>query len=289
MVNLLKEYQKECPMDLPYTNPSLFQSPGGRKFVAFLVVFSSFVIKMLINKVDDNLLSKPLTKNSKLRKICFSTLVKMEKQALENATTAQADTMKIENESRDSMNKISEKYFALKQTKLGVGEDNDVEELRQSHSEFVVNGHIDKNLILDHYDKKCEKMKEMQENLKALSADHEENWENIISVVDDSLPQTKLNFNQFPKELVAENDLSMTYENMITKVMFTTGRVLDFQQPALPTKDMVLSSANLGSQEQLLTGLQAELGITVEKMQEHVQGMLNISTKIVSKLQPWNQ
>ena len=108
-------------------------------------------------------------------------------------------------------------------------------------------------------------------------------------MVDDSLPQTKLNFNQFPKELVAENDLSMTYENMITKVMFTTGRVLEFQHPALPTKDMVLSSANLGSQDQLLTGLQAELGITVEKMQEHVQGMLNISTKIVSTLQPWNQ
>ena len=89
-------------------------------------------------------------------------------------------------------------YANLVEVTENVGEDNDVEELRQSHSEFVVNGHIDKNLILDHYDKKCEKMKEMQENLKALSADHEENWENIISVVDDSLPQIKLNFNQFP-------------------------------------------------------------------------------------------
>lgn len=29
VVNTVKEYQKEFPLDLPYTNPSLFQSPGG--------------------------------------------------------------------------------------------------------------------------------------------------------------------------------------------------------------------------------------------------------------------
>ena len=122
----------------------------------------------------------------------------------------------------------------------------------------------------------------MQEQLKALSAEHEDSWDNIMSVVDDSLPQIKLNFNQFPAELVAEDNLSMTYENMITKVLATTGKVLDFEHQALPTKEAVLGSSNLESQVHLLTDMQAELGITVEQMQEQVQGMLSISTRIVS-------
>ena len=82
IVNMLKEYQKEFPLDLPYTNPSLFQSPGGRKFVAFLQVFSTFVMKMYINKYDVTFLSKPVTKNSTLRKVCYTALVKKKRSPL---------------------------------------------------------------------------------------------------------------------------------------------------------------------------------------------------------------
>ena len=53
VVLLIREYQKDFPTDLPYTNPSLFQSPGGRKFVAFLHVFSNFVVKVSIEKYED--------------------------------------------------------------------------------------------------------------------------------------------------------------------------------------------------------------------------------------------
>jgi hypothetical protein len=282
VVNMLKEYQKEFPVDLPYTNPSLFQSPGGRKFVAFLEVFSSFVMKMYINKFDDSLLSKPVSNNSTLRKVCYTALVKKEKQALDKALKAQAGIKEIEKDSRESMNKITEKYFELKKTQKDVEKDNAVTELEKSHPEYVNSGQIDKQSILDHYDKKCEKVKEMQEQLRALSADHEESWDNIMSVVDDSLPQIKLNFNQFPAELVAEDNLSMTYENMITKVLATTGKVLEFENQALPTKEVALGSSNLESQVHLLTDMQSELGITLEQMQEQVQGMLNISTRIVS-------
>jgi len=280
VVNFLKEYQKEFPTDLPYTNPSLFQSPGGRRFTAFLALFSSFVMKMLITKSDDNLLSKPVTKNAKLRKISFSFVVKSEKKALHNAVMFQSEVEKIETNSRISMDKIAEKYFALKKIESDIEELKTLDELKKSHSEFVVNGGIDKEFVLKHYDKKCEKVKELKDNLKYLFENHKENWNNIITVVDDSLPQKRLNFSQYPKELVADKDLALTFENMITKSLFITGRVLEYILPALPTQDAALSSSSLGSQLHLLTELQEELGMIVEKMKEHVQGMLKISTKI---------
>ena len=69
---------------------------------------------------------------------------------------------------------------------------------------------------------------------------------------------------------------------MITKVLATTGKVLDYGHQALPSEEVALGSSNLESQVHLLTDMQAELGITVEQMQEQVQGMLSISTRIVS-------
>ena len=130
---------------------------------------------------------------------------------------------------------------------------------------------------MDHYDENCETVKDMQSKFKTFSTDQKNSWDNIMAVMDDSLPKVKLNLNDFPKELVAP------YENMITKVLATTGRVLDNKPQFLPTKEMTLSSTNLGSQLLLLTELQSELGITVEQMLQHVQGMLNISTRIVSR------
>ena len=282
-MNLLKDYQKENPLDLPYTNPSLFQSPGGRKFVAFLEVFSSFVMKMYIGKFDDTLLSKPVTKNNKVRKVCFTALVKSEKKALDNAVKDQASIQDVERDSKESMNKISEKYFGLKKIQNELENETAFEELEKEHNDFLKNGKVDKSRILDHYDEKCETVKDLQLQFKTFSTEQKNNWDNIMAVMDDSLPKAKMNFNEFPKELVAVDNLSMTYENMITKVLATTGRVLDNKPQSLPTKEMTLSSANLGSQLHLLTELQSELGITVEQMLQHVQGMLDISTKIVSR------
>ena len=130
---------------------------------------------------------------------------------------------------------------------------------------------------MDHYDENCETVKDMQLKFKTFSTDQKNSWDNIMAVMDDSLPKVKLNLNDFPKELVAP------YENMITKVLATTERVLNNKPQSLPTKEMTLSSTNLGSQLLLLTELQSELGITVEQMLQHVQGMLNISTRIVSR------
>jgi len=279
VVNLLKEYQKEFPADLPYTNPSLFQSPGGRKFTAFLAVFSSFVIKTMISKSDESILSKPVTKVTKLRNVCFSNLGNLGKLALQDAVECQEDVERIVESSKKSMESISEKYFILK----NMENDDDVtalEELKLFHADFVERGIINKDKILEHYDKKCDKVKELQNNLKALFDDHKDNWNNIISVADDSVPAKKLNLSLYAKELVAEDDLSLTFQNMITKSLYVTGRVLEYGLPTLPAHDVAQSSCNLGSQLHLLTELQEELGNVVEKMQKHVQEMLRISVQI---------
>ena len=40
VVGFIKNFYKEFPGELPYTNPALFHTPGGRKFKEFLNLFS---------------------------------------------------------------------------------------------------------------------------------------------------------------------------------------------------------------------------------------------------------
>ena len=101
---------------------------------------------------------------------------------------------------------------------------------------------VEKENLLSSYDSKCGKVKELQDALKVNTAVHENVWDNIMSVVDDSVLKPKLNFNQLPSQLVASEDISMTYVNMITKVLSTTDRVLQFKPQSLPIQVLVSSS-----------------------------------------------
>eukprot|EP00092_Neocalanus_flemingeri_P037087 GFUD01040373.1.p1 GENE.GFUD01040373.1~~GFUD01040373.1.p1 ORF type:complete len:695 (+),score=223.60 GFUD01040373.1:65-2149(+) len=279
VVNLVKEYQKDFPTDLPYTNPSLFQSPGGRRFVAFLHVFSNFVLKMFMEKLDVELLSKPSTKNKKLGKICFTGLVKSTKAALENASDDQATMKETVRKSKESANKIGGKYFDIKEF-LEESQENEFIDVKRLHSDMVQQGSLNKEKLLSSYDEKCDEIKELQSALKENGVHHENLWTSIMMVVDDSVPKLKLNFDEFPAELVASDNMKMTYENMIAKVVSTVGRVLEFKPKAFPIKEMALGAATFTSQAHQLTKLQAELGLTVGKMMENVQVMLNTSSQI---------
>eukprot|EP00092_Neocalanus_flemingeri_P022495 GFUD01024396.1.p1 GENE.GFUD01024396.1~~GFUD01024396.1.p1 ORF type:complete len:705 (-),score=224.81 GFUD01024396.1:69-2183(-) len=278
VVNLVKEYQKEYPMDLPYTNPSLFQSPGGRRFVAFLHVFSNFVLKMFLEKFDVELLSKPSTKNKKLGKICFTGLVRSTKAALENASDDQASMKETVRKSKESAKKIGVKYFDIKEF-LEESQENELIDVKRVHSEMVQQGSNHKEKLLSSYDEKCNEIKELQSALRDNGVHHENLWTSIM-MVDDSVPKLKLNFDEFPAELVAVDNMKMTFENMIAKVVSTVGRVLEFKPQAFPIKEMALGAATFTSQAHQLTKLQADLGLTVGKMMENVQVMLNTSSQI---------
>merc|ERR1719186_1453562 len=72
----------------------------------------------------------------------------------------------------------------------------------------------------------------------------------------------------------------MTYGNLITKVLSTTDKVLQFKPPVLPLQEMATGAATFTSQANQLTELKADLGTTVGKMMENVQKMLHTSSQI---------
>merc|ERR1719186_1789541 len=280
VVNILREYQKEFPMDLPYSNPSLFQSPGGRRFVAFLHVFSNFVLKIYVQKFEDDLLSKPVTKNEKLGRFCYTGLVRSTKVALEKASEDQTGIKEMNAKSRESLDMIGEKYFDIKKS-LEKNHGWKFDQLRCFHSEVLnQDGEFDVDQLLNTYDDKCVKIRELQDAFKLNCADHEDLWANIMVVVDDSVPKLKLNFDEFPKQLVAAENMKMTYGNLIAKVLSTTDKVLQFKPSVLPIQEMATGAATFTSQAHQLTELKADLGLTVEKMMENVQKMLHTSSQI---------
>merc|ERR1719186_659730 len=280
VVNILREYQKEFPMDLPYSNPSLFQSPGGRRFVAFLHIFSNFVLKTSVQKVEDDLLGKPVTKNEKLGRFCYTSLVSSTKVALENASTDQARIKEINAKSRVSLNIIGGKYFDIRKS-LEECRGSEFDQIKRFHSEVMKqDGEFNVEQLLNTYDDKCVKIRELHDAFKLKGTDHEDLWANIMAVVDDPLPKPKLKFDEFPKHLVAAENMKMTFGNLIAKVLSTTDRVLQFKPPVLPIQEMATGAATFTSQAHQLTALKADLGITVGKMMENVQKMLQTASQI---------
>jgi hypothetical protein len=66
----------------------MLQSPGGRKFVLFLAVFSSFVMKRgLVRELGPRelLLSKSVSRQKELRQLLFRNLVELDSQACSTA------------------------------------------------------------------------------------------------------------------------------------------------------------------------------------------------------------
>ena len=54
-----------------------------------------------------------MTKNNKVRKVCFTALVKSKKKAIDNSIKDRASIKEVESDSKESMNNISEKYFGM--------------------------------------------------------------------------------------------------------------------------------------------------------------------------------
>merc|ERR1719186_1247807 len=72
----------------------------------------------------------------------------------------------------------------------------------------------------------------------------------------------------------------MTYGNLITKVLSTADRVLQFKPSIMPIQEMATGAATFTSQAHQLTELKADLATTMGKMMENVQKMLQTSSQI---------
>jgi len=272
VVAMLKEYQADFPMDIPYTNPSLFQSPGGRKFVAFLQIFSNFVMKMLLDK-PDQLLCKPATKNHILRKVCYKNLVKSTSEALEMSTKYQAESEKIITESKIAMEELGKKYLTIKNY---VEADDDLSDIKLEHAAGLEN---DEMKILKSYDQKCARVNSLKEKLKSQKSKHDEIWKDVVDVVD-PIPKKRLDFELIPSELVSSDSIQMTFSNMIARTLSGAGRVLQFQPVPLPAKEMAHWSLILSSKMDVLVEVKEGLVTVVRKMKDNVDEMLITSSQI---------
>ena len=105
-----------------------------------------------------------------------------------------------------------------------------------------------------------------------------------MAVIDESRAQLKLDFEQFPAELVDKDNLSLTYANMLTKVGSTVRRVLeiDCQKLSLPTEALARNVLKLECQEKVLNELNENLLKIVNQMKKHVEELMAESLKIVS-------
>jgi len=272
VVTMLKEYQKDFPLDIPYTNPSLFQSPGGRKFMKFLHIFSNFVMKLLIDK-PDQLLYKSATKNNILRRVCYKNLVKSTAEALEMSTKYQVESEKIIESSKVAMKEFEKKFFAIKNY---VEVDDDLGDIKLEHSAMLEN---DEMRILKTYDEKCARVTIVKEKFKSHKAKHDDIWNDIVHVVD-STPKQRLNFDLIPSCLVSSESIQMSFSIMIAKLLSGVSAVLQFQPGCLPVKEMAHWSLILSSEMDVLAEVQAELSTLVMKMQDNVEEMLTTSSQI---------
>jgi len=207
VVQMLKDLHKEFPDELPFTNPSLFQSPGGRKFITFLSVFTSFIMKHQVRKADD-LIFKPTVRNKNLRKFCHKFGYDKMKDAVENCVQNQADIKQIENVSTGYMNTIVEKYLEH-QSKIKELIDEDSEESRPPN--FNENS-VDVNRV-----------RFLQENAANLFKKMNFSFDIVKFVMNGGVDKTKLNLTE-----VADSSSSLlsSYQSLLNKCMNTAEEVV---------------------------------------------------------------
>jgi len=280
VITILKEYQKDFPTDLPYCNPSLFQSPGGRKFVSFLLVFSNFVLKMLLD--SEHVLAKPVVKNNpKLKKVSHKLLVKSTKRALDKSVKLQAEQEEIVVGAEVAINELSRKYFKIKEY-IENAQNIDENEDKLEHVKIFNNNKIDTTDVLRYYDEKCTKMKSLKLNFETFFCQHKSIWETIAEVVENYALKSKLNFDLLPANLIAVEDLKMTYQNMIAQVLSIMDKVLQIEtRHRCPhANELSERTSALSIKMELFNEVRADLGILVSKMKESVKFMLDISSRI---------
>ena len=267
VVGLLKLHQKDHPEDLPYTNPSLFQSPGGRKFIIFLNKFTSFVLKVLVLK-NDMILHKPNVKRGLklLRKKCFFNLAVKAEDSLTEAVEDQEEMKKMETKAKTTGLQVLRKHEDYRKQ---------LEELETRPTETEEKSSAES---LGMFDQKCQVVKESFDELVESSGEIKKSFEVIEYVCDDGVDKPVLNLLELPPSYLSSN-LTTSFQSLLSAALLTTERVIK--------PDLSLPNINLDVEEvkQITASLQAvqeELLNNKSLAKEAVGKMLEKSQKMVS-------
>ena len=218
VAGLVKVYQKDYPEDLPYTNPSLFQSPGGRKFVVFLNKFTSFVLKIQLSK-NEMILHRPAVKRSQkqLRKRLFSNLVIKGEDSLKEAVEDQEEAQKVERKAKCAGESLMRKYGEYKKR---------LEALKPLEEKIEGEDSTEPdNESLREFDDKCTLVKDTFQDLLQVSSSLKKSFDVIEYVSGDSGEKVGLNLLELPSSSLSSS-LSTSYQHLLTTALQCSEKVL---------------------------------------------------------------
>ena len=267
VVGLLKLYQKDHPEDLPYTNPSLFQSPGGRKFIVFLNKFTSFVVKVLVLK-NDMILHKPIVKKGfkVLRKKLYWNLTVKAEDSLKEAVEDQEEIQRMEIKAKTTGMQVLKKYGDYKKR---------LEELEQRPTETEEESPTEN---LDMFDQKCQYVNKTFNELVDSSREIKKSFDIIEYVCDEGVEKPVLNLLELPPSYLASN-LTTSFQSLLNAALLTTKRVI---KPDISLPNISLDNEEVKQTLASLQAVQEELVNNKGLAREAVGKMLEKSQKIVS-------
>ena len=254
---MIKELQKDHPDELPYCNPSLFQQPGGRKFISFLSKFTTFVLICLVR--SDDILLKTCPKRPIIRKLCFKNLVNQTQRIYEKAVKDQEEIEDIEEEAVETVGAILEKY---EQHKLALQELPDED--------------VDTPFDPDLSGKK-DHLLETEDRAKQLFKSISKSFETINFVVEGGVDKIKLDFNELKGLHGDGNSLATVYQALI-KTALTTAEMTSAEK----TPIMIDHNCNVETERETLSRLKKGLEKAHEESKEVVNDLQASSLAIVS-------
>jgi len=246
--SMIKELQKDHPDELPYCNPSLFQQPGGRKFISFLSKFTTFVLICQVR--SDDILLKTCPKRPIIRKLCFKNLVNQTQRIYEKAVKDQEEIEDIEEEAVETVGAILEKY---EQHKLALQElpDEDVD----TPDDPDLSGKKDHLL-------------ETEERAKRLFQSISDSFETINFVVEGGVDKIKLDFNELKGLHGDGNSLATVYQALIKTALTTAEMTLAEKTPI-----MIDHNCNVETERETLSRLKKDLEKAHEESKEVVNDL----------------
>ena len=257
VASMIKDLQKDHPDELPYCNPSLFQQPGGRKFISFLSKFSTYVLKCLVR--SDEILRKTSPRTRTMRKVCLKNLVNKTERFYDDAVNDQEEIGDIENDAIETVGVILEKFEQHRIT---------LEQLPAEDAESSADPDLSG---------KKEQVLETEERARKLFQSLSESFETVNFVVEGGVDKIKLDFNELNGLQADGNSLVTVYQALIKSVLATAELT-----SAKKTTIMIDHNCNIEKERQKLTHLRNDLERSYEDSKELVDGLQASSIAIVS-------
>ena len=259
---MLKDYSREYLEELPYTNPSLFQSPGGRKFLVFLSIFTTFVLRRQLATSSDTTHCKTLSRNKNIRKCFYKSLMDKTGELLANSVKNQSAIGSLETDSSSYVQKIVDKYYEHTMRIQSLSESMEFSANKTITAKTIKENFIDHNIMT------------VKENLSKLG----KNFDTVKYVMEGGADKTKLNLMEFNVGFDGSS-LVTFYQSLLNNCLSTAEEIVVKKIPINFPKEVFIEN-EVGVVEQM----QSNLEYSYLKTKNNVNAMLISSLSVVSAI-----